>query len=41
MEAWRAFVKGNWTSTSDVRDFLNKNYTPYDGGADILCGAIT
>ena len=39
MEAWRDFVKGNWTSTIDVRDFINKNYTPYDGGAEFLCGA--
>ena len=38
MEAWRDFVKGNWTSAIDVRDFINKNYTPYDGGAEFLCG---
>ena len=38
MEAWRDFVKGNWNNTIDVRDFINLNYTPYDGDASFLSG---
>ena len=38
MEAWRDFVKGNWNKTIDVRDFINLNYTPYDGDASFLSG---
>ena len=25
------FVSGDWNDTIDVRDFIQKNYTPYDG----------
>ncbi|WP_258104995.1 formate C-acetyltransferase [Marinoscillum sp. MHG1-6] len=31
------FVAGNWNETIDVRDFVMKNITPYDGDADFLC----
>lgn len=27
----REFVKGNWENSIDVRDFIQKNYTPYTG----------
>ncbi len=30
-EEWISFNKGNWTKEIDVRDFIQKNYTPYDG----------
>ena len=36
--AWRAFNGGNWQKTIDVRDFIQKNYTPYEAGADFLSG---
>ena len=28
-QAWEGFVDGNWKSDIDVRDFIQKNYTPY------------
>ncbi len=28
---WDGFVGGNWHRAVDVRDFIQKNYTPYDG----------
>ena len=31
-----SFVKGNWESEIDVRDFIVKNYTPYEGNGDFL-----
>ena len=33
------FVKGDWTAGIDVRDFIQRNYTPYDGDESFLCGA--
>lgn len=30
------FVKGNWEKDIDVRDFIVKNYTPYEGNSDFL-----
>ena len=38
MEAWRSFVKGEWNNSINVRDFINLNYTPYDGDASFLQG---
>lgn len=35
-KAWEGFVAGNWTEEIDVRDFIQKNYTPYEGNADFL-----
>ncbi len=39
MEAWHDFIKGNWTEDIDVRDFIQKNYTPYEGDDSFLVGA--
>ena len=36
MEAWKDFKKGNWSESIDVRDFIQKNYTPYLGNGDFL-----
>ena len=38
MEAWRGFVPGHWMQEVNVRDFIQKNYTPYDGDAIFLAG---
>lgn len=38
IQAWRNFQSGNWQDTIDVRDFIQKNYSPYAGGADFLSG---
>ena len=32
------FVKGRWTQEINVRDFIQKNYTPYTGNSDFLAG---
>lgn len=34
----KSFNEGKWTSTIDVRDFIQKNYTPYDGDDSFLAG---
>ncbi|MFP4156006.1 MAG: formate C-acetyltransferase [Opitutales bacterium] len=36
--AWRQFTPGNWKEQIDVRDFIQKNYTPYDGDYAFLKG---
>ncbi|QNO16022.1 formate C-acetyltransferase [Alkalicella caledoniensis] len=28
---WNGFVAGKWTENIDVRDFIQKNYSPYEG----------
>ncbi|HAU36522.1 MAG TPA: formate C-acetyltransferase [Phycisphaerales bacterium] len=34
--AWRGFTPGPWRQRIDVRDFLQRNYTPYDGDESFL-----
>ncbi len=36
VEAWNGFTPGHWVDKIDVRDFIQKNYTPYDGDASFL-----
>jgi len=38
-DAWRGFVAGPWQDGIDVRDFIQRNYTPYTGDASFLAGA--
>ncbi|WIM68820.1 pyruvate formate lyase family protein [Corynebacterium breve] len=38
VEAWEGFEAGPWTETIDVRDFIQRNYTPYNGDASFLAG---
>lgn len=38
LDAWRGFTTGVWTERIDVRDFIQKNYTPYEGDASFLAG---
>ncbi len=35
-QAWEGFVAGHWCDRIDVRDFIQKNYTPYDGDSSFL-----
>ena len=35
---WSSFQGGIWEKEIDVRDFIQKNYTPYDGDEAFLCG---
>lgn len=37
-EAWEGFATGNWAKEVDVRDFIQRNYTPYEGDAAFLAG---
>ena len=39
-EAWRGFVKdGHWDVDVNVRNFIQRNYTPYDGDESFLEGS--
>jgi formate C-acetyltransferase len=35
---WEGFRGGEWQRTVDVRSFIQKNYTPYDGDESFLTG---
>mgnify|MGYP002659757174 FL=1 len=37
-EQWKGFEKGEWKRKIDVRNFIQKNYTPYEGDATFLTG---
>ena len=37
--AWRDFKPGPWKTRINVRDFIQHNYTPYEGDASFLAGA--
>ena len=37
-EQWKGFELGDWTEEINVRDFIQKNYTPYEGDASFLAG---
>lgn len=36
--AWNGFKTGNWNKEIDVRNFIQLNYTPYEGDASFLAG---
>lgn len=37
-EQWKGFKKGDWESEINVRDFIQHNYTPYEGDGTFLRG---
>ena len=37
-EQWNGFVAGKWQDEINVRDFIQLNYTPYEGDESFLCG---
>ncbi|WP_027399516.1 formate C-acetyltransferase [Anaerovorax odorimutans] len=37
--AWRGFKSGNWGNNIDVDNFIQLNYTPYEGDETFLVGA--
>ena len=37
-DTWNTFVPGNWQKEINVRDFIQKNYTPYEGDDSFLEG---
>ncbi|MBY6093515.1 formate C-acetyltransferase [Priestia flexa] len=38
-QAWNGFAAGDWKTEVNVRDFIQKNYTPYAGDESFLAGA--
>ncbi|MDR0273460.1 MAG: formate C-acetyltransferase [Clostridiales bacterium] len=39
MTAWEGFVKGAWNEKVNLRDFIQRNITPYTGNENFLVGA--
>ena len=37
-EQWNDFNEGEWKYEINVRDFIQKNYTPYEGTDEFLDG---
>ena len=37
-EEWNGFKGGHWVDDINVRDFIQRNYTPYDGDDSFLAG---
>ena len=37
-EQWKGFEKGEWKRQINVRDFIQRNYTPYEGDSKFLVG---
>ena len=37
-DAWKGFEKGEWQDEINVRDFIQRNYTPYEGDSSFLTG---
>ena len=35
---WNGFEKGDWQNEINVRNFIQKNYTPYEGDSSFLAG---
>ena len=35
---WEGFESGDWKKQIDVRSFIQKNYTPYEGDSSFLAG---
>jgi len=35
-EEWKGFQEGDWQTDINVRDFIQKNYTPYEGDSSFL-----
>ena len=35
-KAWEGFQPGEWQESINVRDFIQKNYTPYEGDESFL-----
>ena len=39
LDPWHDFAPGDWCESIDVRDFIQQNYTPYDGDESFLADA--
>ncbi len=38
--AWRGFARGPWQDVIDVRDFIVRNFTPYEADGSFLSGPV-
>ena len=38
LDPWRGFSDGPWRDSVNTRDFISRNYTPYEGDASFLAG---
>ena len=38
-EQWNGFTLGDWQDEINVREFIQKNYTPYEGDSSFLAGS--
>ena len=36
MQQWNGFKAGDWQNEINVRDFIQRNYTPYEGDESFL-----
>ncbi|SFA55433.1 formate C-acetyltransferase [Paracoccus halophilus] len=36
--AWEGFQPGEWQKRVDIRDFIQRNYSPYEGDGSFLAG---
>src|SRR4051812_23687861 len=36
--AWRSFLPGQWQDRINLRDFIQHNYTPFEGDGSFLAG---
>lgn len=39
LKAWEGFIPGEWQTNVNVRDFIQTNYTPYEGDESFLADA--
>ena len=37
-QGWEGFAPGPWTEGIKVRDFVQRNYTPFNGDSSFLAG---
>ena len=37
-DEWNGFQSGKWQNEIDVRNFIQANYTPYEGDSSFLAG---
>lgn len=40
-DEWNGFTGGHWVDDINVRDFIQRNYTAYDGDDSFLAGPTT
>ena len=41
LKAWDGFTRGKWSEEVNVRDFIQCNYTPYEGDGSFLAPATS